>query len=311
MDVGVIGTGSMGRNHVRIYSEMRSVDSLHVYDTSVDAMKRMEEAYGAIPCASMEELLDRCEAVSICVPTQYHYAVAEKAFARGVHILVEKPICATALEGERLLSRIPEDLIVGVGHIERFNPIVSEIKRIVADPCYIEIKRHNPSSERITGSSVVEDLMIHDIDIAFEIASKLFGSSGYTLASAGDEDVCVALLRFGSIPVFISASRRAAKKMRSIYIECRDATVEGNYMTQEVVVYRKPGYLAVENQRYVQEGMIEMVMVNKVEPLRLELNTFLDCVRKGKEFPVTPQEAVRNLIICEEIRKGCRGLKKP
>lgn len=301
MDVGVIGTGSMGKNHVRIYSEMRRVGTLYAYDRDTKALGSMEEQYGAVPCRSLEELLKECEAVSICVPTPHHYAVAQQALAMGVHLLIEKPICSSLEEGERLLPQIPKDLIVGVGHIERFNPIVGEIKRIISDPCYVEMKRHNPASARVTGSSVIEDLMIHDIDIALH----LFPSSECSVSSAGDDDVCAALIRIGRIPVLLSASRRAAKKMRSIYIECTDATVEGNFMTQEVAVYRRPGQYVIEQQRYVQEGMLEMVMVNKVEPLKLELATFLDCVQKHKPFPVTPEQAVRNLALCERIRREC------
>lgn len=302
MEVGVIGTGSMGKNHVRIYSEMRRVETLYVYDRDPGACRRMEEQFGAVPCTSLKEILERSEAVSICVPTKHHYAVAEQALARGVHLLIEKPICSSLEEAERLLSRIPDELIVGVGHIERFNPIVTEIRRIVSDPCYVEMKRHNPASARVTGSSVIEDLMIHDIDIALH----LFSPGECSVSSAGDENVCAALLRIGRIPVCLSASRRAAKKMRLIYIECADATVEGNFMTQEVVVYRRPEQYTLENQRYVQEGMIELVMVNKVEPLKLELATFLDCVQKHEPFPVTPEQAVRNLALCEEIGRGCR-----
>lgn len=301
MEVGVIGAGTMGRNHVRIYSEMKRVSTLYVYDTNIRTLQCMEEQFGAVPCQSVDEVLKKSEAVSICVPTRYHYEVAAEAVTRGVHQLIEKPICATLEEGERLLSQIPEDLIIGVGHIERFNPIVKEIQRIIASPCYIEMKRHNPASSRVTGSSVIEDLMIHDIDIAFH----LFPHGDYSVSSAGDDDVCAALLRMGRVPVYLSASRKAAKKMRSIYIECEDATVEGNFMTQEVVVYRRPGQYAIENQRYVQEGTIEMVMVNKVEPLKLELNTFLDCVQRHEPFPITAPQAVRNLALCEEIRRGC------
>ncbi len=96
----------------------------------------------------------------------------------------------------------------------------------------------------------------------------------------------------------------AAKKVRSIYVEEEDCTIEGNFMTQEVTIYRRPDSYAVENQRYVQESVIESVMVNKVEPLKLELSTFLTCVREGDPFPVTPAQAVANLRVCEEISRG-------
>jgi predicted dehydrogenase len=301
MDVGVIGVGAMGKNHARIYSELRDVRSLHIFDLNREARDRFATLYGATACESLSDLLRSVEAVSICVPTRFHKETALAALSHGVHTLIEKPICATAKEGKELLDHPHDDLTVGVGHIERFNPIVEEICRIIRTPLYVELKRHNPASTRITDSSVVEDLMIHDIDIVFNL---LFQGGEYTLSSAGSTDLCSTLIRMGSVPINISASRKAAKKIRSIYIEEEDCTIEGNFMTQEITVYRRPGQFAVENQRYIQESVIETVMVNKVEPLKLELSTFLSCVKSGKPFPVTPQQAVHNLEICEEIRKG-------
>jgi predicted dehydrogenase len=142
--------------------------------------------------------------------------------------------------------------------------------------------------------------MIHDIDIVFNV---LFDGT-YTLSSAGSPDFCTTLIRMGTTPVVLSASRKSAKKIRSIYIEEEDCTIEGNFMTQEIVVYRRPDQFTVENQRYVQESMIETVLINKVEPLKLELSTFLTCAKESKPFPVTPEQAVRNLRICEEIEQG-------
>jgi predicted dehydrogenase len=300
MDIGVIGVGAMGKNHARVYSELRDVGSLYIFDTNKTAGKQIASLYEATPCTSEADLLKAVDAVSICVPTRYHTKVAQQAFAAGVHALIEKPICASHQQGQDLLPSIPKDLIVGVGHIERFNPIVNEIQQIMRNPLYVELKRHNPASNRVTDSSVIEDLMIHDIDIIFNVLFQ----GAYTITSVGSADLCSALVRFGSIPIVLSASRKAAKKIRSIYIEEEDGTIEGNFMTQELVVYKRPGQFTVENQRYVQESVIESVMVNKVEPLKLELSTFLSCVKKGEPFPVTPEQAVRNLQICEEIQKG-------
>ena len=300
MDVGVIGTGMMGRNHARVYSELRNVGTLYIYDVNQAAAEAVASPLAAEVCGSIAALLDRSEAVSICVPTAYHHAVSSEVLAAEMPALIEKPICATSSEGEALLSLIPEGLTVGVGHIERFNPIVPEISRIIREPHFVELKRHNPSSARNVTGSVVEDLMIHDIDIILQ----LFPNQSYTLSSAGSPSVCSALFRFDKTPVSLSASRMAAKKVRSIYIEEEDCTIEGNFMTQEVTIYRRPDSYAVENQRYVQESVIESVMVNKVEPLKLELSTFLTCVRDGTPFPVTPGQAVANLRVCEEISRG-------
>jgi predicted dehydrogenase len=301
MDVGVIGIGSMGKNHARIYSELKAVDRLFLYDVNRKAAEEMALVHGATACGSVGELLSRADAVSLCVPTQFHCQVAREIIAAGVHVLIEKPICSTAAEGEALLSAIPQDLVVGVGHIERFNPIVPEIRKIIREPLYLEMKRHNPASARVKGTSVVDDLMIHDIDIALH---AFFGGRPTSLVSAGNDDVASALMKWGKTPVYLSTSRKSSKKIRMCYIEEEEFTIEGDFMAQEIYVHRKPGQYTIEDDRYVQENIIEKVMVNKLEPLKVELSTFLACAAQGRPFPVSPAEAVENLEICEEIRRG-------
>ena len=300
MDAGVIGVGMMGRNHARVYSELKAVDSLYLYDLNEKAARDLAGAFGATASPTIEDLLCSVDAVSVCVPTPYHFSVAEKVIEAGVPFLVEKPICATVEEARRLIDMVPEDLVAGVGHIERFNPIVPEIKKIVRDPLYIEMKRHNPASSRVSGSSVVEDLMIHDVDI---MKNVLLPDGAYNLAGSGNPDICSALFSFGDTTVYLSASRKSSKKIRMIYIEEEEFTIEGDFMAQEIYIHRKPGQYAVENERYVQENIIEKVLVNKQEPLKLELSTFLDCVARGREFPVSPAQALLNMEICEDVAR--------
>ncbi len=300
LDVGVIGVGMMGRNHARVYSELKAVDSLYLYDLNGEAARDLASAFGATVSPTAEDLLRSVDAVSVCVPTPFHFGVAETVLDAGVPLLIEKPVCATAEETRRRIGKIPDDLVVGVGHIERFNPIIPEIKKIVRDPLYIEMKRHNPASSRVSGSSVVEDLMIHDIDI---MRNVLLPEGAYHLSGSGNQDVCSALFSFGETPVYLSASRKSSKKIRMIYIEEEEFTIEGDFMAQEIYIHRKPGRYAVEDERYVQENIIEKVLVNKQEPLKLELSTFLDCVAQGRAFPVSPAQALLNMEICEEVAR--------
>ncbi len=302
MKIGVIGTGTMGKNHVRVYSELKEIEEVYAFDVDRSKVKSLKD-YGVIVCESIEELLHKVEAASICVPTKYHLEVAKSAIEKGVHSLIEKPITLTTKEGEELVHLLENNgLIVGVGHIERFNPIVEEIKKIIKNPLYVEIKRHNPASARITDSTIVEDLMIHDIDIVFNVLYKSVNED-YELYSAGNNDLCQALIKFGASVVSVSASRKASKKIRAIYIEEEKFTIEGDFMNQEIYVYRKPGRYGIEDERYTQENIIEKVLVNKVEPLKEELKSFIACVKKGEEFKITPVQALNNLRICEEIRR--------
>ena len=300
MDIGVIGIGAMGKNHVRVYSELKSVDSVGVFDLNTAGAKEIGEKYGATVYSSVEELLSESDAVSVCVPTPFHKNVVGQVFSARKSVLIEKPICATAEEATQLMRKAPEGITIGVGHIERFNPIVEEIRKIVKKPLYVEMKRHNPASARVTGSTVIEDLMIHDIDILL----NLFFSSPGEICSAGNADVCSVLMKCGNVPVSLSASRKSSKKIRMIYVEEEEFTIEGDFMSQEVTIYRKPGQYTFEAERYVQENIIEKVMVNKLEPLKRELSTYIECVEHDLPFPITPEQAIHNLRVCEEIQAG-------
>ena len=221
--------------------------------------------------------------------------------------MIEKPISLTLEEGEKLLEeiKITDDLVVGVGHIERFNPIVGEIKKLLTSPRYIEIRRHNPVSLRITDADVVSDLMIHDIDLVWNLFMNL--DIGYEMHSFWDTDLCKVIARFGNCAVSLSASRIGCKKIRSIYVEDDEFSIEGDFMNQDVYIYRKPQKYREIDSRYVQENIIEKVLVNKVEPLKEELKLFVECVKEGKQFPITAEQAVLNLRIVEEIKESGKG----
>lgn len=300
MDVGVIGVGTMGKNHVRVFSELKSVDSVGVYDLNNAAAHAIAAQHGATVYKTVDDLIANSDVVSVCVPTQFHAAVVRQAFSAKKSVFIEKPICATSSEAKELMKSAPPGITIGVGHIERFNPIVKEIKRIISKPLYVEMKRHNPASARVTGSSVVEDLMIHDIDILLNV----FFPHPCHIHSVGNPDVCSVLMECDHVPVVLSASRKSSKKIRILYVEEEDFTVEGDFMTQEITIYRKPGRYQFEEERYVQENIIEKVMVNKTEPLKVELSTFVMCAQKGLPFPITPEQAIRNLEVSEQIRAG-------
>jgi predicted dehydrogenase len=297
MDVGVIGTGIMGKNHARIYSELKNVNVLSVYDIDIESAQKVADQYDAEVYASLKDLLEHSDVVSVCVPTQYHSKVVNQVFEMKKSVLIEKPICNTTGEARELMRDAPYGILVGVGHIERFNPIITEIKKIMRKPLYIEMKRHNPASSRVTGSTVVEDLMIHDIDIMIHA----FFLPPTEIHSTGNDDVRNVIMRCGSVPVSLSASRKSSKKIRTVYIEEEDFTIEGDFMSQEITIYSKPDRYDIEADRYVQENIIEKVLVNKSEPLKIELSTFIDCVKNNIQFPISPYQAIRNLEICERI----------
>ncbi|MHC1625165.1 MAG: Gfo/Idh/MocA family oxidoreductase [Methermicoccaceae archaeon] len=302
LKVGVIGTGMMGKNHVRIYSEMRGVDEVWVYDANEKVAEDMHTLYGALPASSHDKLMEMVDAVSICVPTRYHMETAMYVLDAGVHALIEKPLASSSEEGGKLVERaVDSGVVTAVGHIERFNPVVQEAGKILSEPRFIELKRHNPASSRVTDSDVVLDLMIHDIDIVW---NHFLGGKEYVLSSLYDRDVASALAEFNGCHVSLSASRMACKKIRTLYIEDAEFTIEGNLMTNELYIHRKASEYTHNNRGYRQENIIEKVLINKVEPLREELTAFLRAVRGEGEFPVTIEQALLNLELVEEVRRG-------
>jgi len=297
MDVGVIGTGTMGRNHVRIYSEMREADSVYIYDADEKAARALSEKFDVTVSDSIQSLLNNVDAVSICAPTKYHFELAKEAIENQVNCLIEKPIAISSREGEELLKIVDDSLVVGVGHIERFNPIAREIKNLISNPKFIDIRRYNPGSSRIKDANVVIDLMIHDIDLVWNCFFK--GYEDFEVYSAGDRDVHKKVAMFNGCIASMSASRIACKKIRTIHVEEDEFTIDGDLMAQELYIHRKPERYGEVNTRYTQENIIEKVLINRVEPLKEELKTFLNCVKKGNSFPVTPEQAVLNLKIAE------------
>ena len=196
MNVGVIWVGVMGRNHVRIYSELRDVNKVYLYDVDKAVLRKVCEQYGAIAFDSVDSLLKKVDAVSICVPTMYHFKVAKMSIKSEVSCLIEKPVTSTSKEGEKLLkiAKNREHLTTGVGHVERFNPVVKEVKKLMKEPKYIEIRRHNPASSRITDANVVVDLMIHDIDLVWNYFFNQ--SENVELYSAGNDDIRKVVAKF-------------------------------------------------------------------------------------------------------------------
>lgn len=300
MKIGVIGVGNMGKNHARIYSEMRGVDDVYLFDLNRKTLEDVSKSVGGYQCKSIDQLLEEVDAVSICVPTKYHYDTIQEVIAYNTPFLVEKPVCSTAKEAEHIIEILPNHIVCGVGHIERFNPIVSEIKRLIKRPLYVDIRRHNPSSQRITDSTVIEDLMIHDIDILFNVIFSEYPK--YSLECFGDEHICTASFKFGQVPAHVSTSRRSSKKVRSIYVEDENYTIEGDFMNQEMYVYRTPKQYQMKNYAYIQENVVDKVVVNKLEPLRVELSRFLGCIENHRAFPVTIEQAAFNLSVCEFIK---------
>lgn len=300
--VGVVGTGALGQHHARIYSELENAELVGVFDTDVERAKEIADKHQSNAFSTMAELIAEIDAASVVVPTDLHRAVAGELIAAGKHLLIEKPIAATSAEAEELVALAKQhNVIVQVGHVERFNPVLSYLEQNARNPRFIEAHRLAPYPPprdglhpRGTEVSVVLDLMIHDI----EVILHLVGSSVKAIHAVGapvlspTEDIANVRLAFENGCVAnITASRISPERMRKIRVFLDDAYISLDYQNQEGELYRKQG-----------AGFSrEEVPIEKGEPLANQLRSFVSCVAGRDEPVVSGEHAARALSLAVDI----------
>lgn len=313
--VAVIGCGRMGKLHARVYSQMPTVKLVGVYDADSDAAEQTAEQYKTTAIGSLDELAGQVKAVTIAVPTQYHLTTAEPLLKRGIACLIEKPLAKDSAEGQRIADLARQhNAVVQVGHIERFNPAVRAMERLKIQPRFMEVVRISPMTFRSIDVGVVLDMMIHDIDIVLKLADspvKNVEAVGVSVLGGG-EDICNARIVFENGCVAnLTASRLALKTERRLRVFSRDAYVSLDYQKKYGIVAHRSGNLeairdAVAKIRsgeiedlsqldYQKLVNIEELQIDDVEPLRAELDAFIDAVQ-GKISPVVSVEAGLNAV---------------
>jgi predicted dehydrogenase len=325
LPVGVIGCGRMGQLHARVYSEMSRVRLVGVYDADRDVAVAASEKFGGEVFDDLETLAERVGAVTIAVPTQFHAAVAEPLLRRGVACLIEKPLAKDVAEARQIVAWAQaHHALVQVGHIERFNPIVRSMGKLAVEPRFIEVIRISPLTFRSIDVGVVLDMMIHDIDIVLKLArSKIaqidavgvsvIGGGGGGVGAAGGapapEDICNARLRFDNGCVAnLTASRLALKTERKLRVFSSDAYVSIDYQKKYGIVARRSENLnairdAVAKIRageiedlsdlnYAELVHVEELQIDDIEPLRAELESFIQCVTTGSPPEVSADDGL-------------------
>ena len=305
---GVIGVGRMGTYHVGILSELEKVELSAVVDIDYKSRQVIEKSYQTPGFDNYCDIYDKVDVAVVAVPTGMHYHIAKDLLNAGIHVLLEKP-CANKLDHARELFQIVEDknLTLHIGHVERFNGAVQELHKIVEAPIFVECKRMGPFSNRIKDDGVVLDIMIHDIDIILNlIKSKVvkvhvLGSSVFS----DKDDLVNAQLKFenGCIANII-ASRASQNQVRTLSVTQKDSFVVLDYTDQEIYVHRKSSSehkLSKDSLRYKQESLVERIFVHKENPLKLELQHFLDCATNGSPRKVAIDNELYSLKIALDI----------
>ena len=306
--VGVVGVGHLGVHHARVYTEILGANLVGVVDVDEEKAHDVADSLGTAAYTDLDRFLDdtRPDALSIVVPTVSHFEVSRKAMERGVNLLIEKPVTANTQQAEELLRMASDrNLVLQVGHIERFNSAVQHVREMVHDPIFVQSRRVGPFSPRVSDVGVVLDLMIHDVDIILSLVhAKIADISAMGRRVRTDhEDIASAQMRFDNGTIaHIMVSRVTEKRMRTLEITEPERYLMVNYETQDVTLHH-----CVQQQGRGLVEVVEHPVFPKREPLKLELQDFVRCVRDGSEPLVGLRDGKRALEVCVEMLRQIHG----
>jgi predicted dehydrogenase len=293
--VGIVGVGAFGANHLRVLRELPGVTIAGLVDA--DPVRAAEAAgkYGCPACTDIRELAGKCDAAVVAVPTVAHAEVGCQLLEAGLDILVEKPIAPDlASAGALLAAAEKHGRILQVGHLERFNPAVQALRRAATIPLFFEIHRMSVFTPRSLDVDVVLDLMIHDIDILLSLTEAMpdeIRAAGIRILSPKVDIANVRLAFANGCIANLTASRVSVERIRKLRLFQPGEYISLDFARQDIARISVSG----------GEVGFDSVEVEKQEPLRLELESFLDCVRHHRAPVVGGEDAFRALEVCLSI----------
>lgn len=303
MRAAVIGVGYLGRFHAQKYRDINGIELAFVVDADAARAGEVAAEVGCGALTDYRDLFGKVDLVSIAVPTRYHYAVARDCLGNGIHVLLEKPITQTVAEADELISLATAgNLVLQVGHLERFNPAIKALQGVLNNPLFIESHRLAPFKLRGTDVNVVLDLMIHDIDILLSLVRHpitTVNSVGVPVLS-GEVDIANARLQFANGCVAnVTASRVSREMMRKIRIFQQDAYITIDYQNRSIAIYRRePGASQIPG---LPDIAAEEQSFGPGDALRDEVESFIASVREGTPPVVSGEDGKRALEIALQI----------
>jgi predicted dehydrogenase len=300
--VGVVGVGYFGKFHAEKYAKIKEVELVGVVDLDTSRAKEIAKRYRTQPFNHHADLFNKVQAVSIAVPTPFHYSMTKDFFLQGIDVLLEKPISNTLEEADELIELAESrDLIFQVGHLERFNGALSGLEGRVQHPWFIESHRLGPFSGRGTEVDVVLDLMVHDIDILLSLVNskvKQFQAVGIPILTH-TSDVANARIEFeNGCTASLTASRVSNEKIRKTWIFQTDGILSIDYLSQTLSLSKKGVPLEKEK---IPEMVTEEIPVQKIDLLEAEIHSFLQSVRDRKKARVSGRDGKRALELALQI----------
>jgi predicted dehydrogenase len=318
--VAVVGTGHMGRHHVRIYDEMPETELIGIVDPNLERAQELAAKHNTQAFNSIDPLLDKVRAVTVAVPTVAHLEVCEPFLSSGAAVLVEKPIAPDSETARQLLETARQNnALLQVGHSERFNPVVRAMQRMEVEPKFIETHRISPFTFRSADIGVVMDMMIHDIDIILSMvkskASRVEAVGVRVLAR--NEDVANAWVTFANgCVVNLTASRLALKTERKIRVFSEQAYLSLDYQKKSGIAIKKDANLDLLKLAKEKDATdlsqlagvdfgsmvnVEPLVIDDAEPLRSQLESFIKAIDEGCRPEVSGEDGLAAVELAEQI----------
>jgi len=319
IDVGVVGVGHLGSFHARAYQQLDEARLVGLYDADGSKAERLAKEFGVEATTDLNQLLKMTRAVSVAVPTRAHHRIASQCLQAGVHVLVEKPISTTLEEADDLIQQARQaDVLLQVGHIERFNPAFLALSEMQLKPVFIESHRLAPFTPRGADVAVILDLMIHDIDLVLALVDLPFRSveaAGVAVLSQG-EDIANARITFtNGTTANLTASRISTKAMRKLRLFGPDTYASADFLNHAVEIFRLRRDEGPADQvqhplgDVVQEILLskgqtivcQHPVLEKRDALQLQLRSFLNSVQQHQPAVVSGEDGRRALQLALDI----------
>lgn len=302
--VAVIGVGYLGKIHAKIYANMENVELIAVVDTDSAAVKVVSEDLGCQGLTNTTNLHEQIDAVSIVVPTSLHLPVARYFLENGIHTLLEKPIAPSVEESEEIVNLAKQhDAILQIGHLERFNAGVMRLAEMTEDPRFIEVHRLGKFVERATDVDVVNDLMIHDIDIVLSLVKSPLSSISATGCQVITDhvDIANARLEFENGAVAnVTASRVSRNQFRRIRVFSQHRYLGLNFADQQIEEV-KPGQIP-EGAKFPELEHRDIEITAQL-PLNAEIAHFIECIEHQRRPLVTGEDGLTAVKVAEQVRE--------